>query len=146
MKNKIYFLLITLLFTGLTGCIPNDEVEPWQENIVDDLTSIEWTRTIHHILQDSEYDEIELWKFNINATGYCKSITHYNDGSVDETINNFLWTFTSEFFDVISIENMKYWQIDRFTTEKLSIYETYDDPFEVEGQTYREYKEFTANK
>lgn len=35
-------------------------------------------------------------------------------------------------------------RIKQLTTDKLHIYETYDDPITVPGQDYREYREYKS--
>lgn len=142
MRYNNYVILFVIL--GLTGCTMDDEPKPWQKDIVNELTSKEWIRNYHVITPSTEFDEQEIRKFNMDATGYWKTIATYESGEKKEHIGYFKWSFTTEFFDIIFMDSPAYWEIKEFTPEKLCVYETYEDPIEVPGQTNKVYKEFTA--
>lgn len=147
MKNKRKLILLLTLFGGLTGCEIDDtnNIQPWQKDMVKNLTAKEWIRNYHVVLPDEEYDEQEIIKLNIDATGYWKTITSYKDKPLKEYSGYFKWTFTTPAYEYIYRDSPAYWEIKKFTPEKLCVYETYEDPIKV-PETVREYKEFIAKE
>ena len=61
-----------------------------------------------------------------------------------ENMGYFRWSFTIPNFKIIYMDSGLYWEIKQLTTDKLHIYETYDDPITVPGQDYREYREYES--
>ena len=149
MKNKIKIILLIALFGELTGCEidnTNNDVQPWQKDMVEDLTAKEWIRNYHVVLPDQEYDEQEIIKLNKDATGYWKTITSCKDQAPIENAGYLKWTFTTPAYEYIYMNRPTYWEIKEFTSKKLCVYETYEDPVKVPDQTVREYKEYTAKE
>lgn len=145
MKNKNILTLLVMLFIGLTGCTEITE-NPWDNDVVNHLTDKEWVREYHLFLPDNrEVDTREICIFKKDASGSLKAINTYNDGEIEEFITYFKWTFTTPHFDIIYMDDSRYWQIEKLTSEKLCVHQTYDDPVRYPEEN-RTYKEYTANK
>lgn len=133
------FIILSLL----TGCVEKSGYyDDGQQEIIDNLTKNEgWERSYHMTSYDGrECDVYELWVFKSDATGSRKFVWNYDDGEVSENMGYFRWSFTIPNFKIIYMDSGLYWEIKQLTTDKLHIYETYDDPITVPGQDYREYR------
>lgn len=138
------FILFALL---LVSCVEKEGYyDPGQSSIIDALTEKSWKREYHIKLDNGdEFDESSIWVFQKNGKGSWKTITTYQNGEEKEIITYFNWAFTTPNFNVIYMDYPRYWTIDKLTSNKLNIYETFDDPVTVPGQNYREYKEFITD-
>lgn len=147
MKNKNKIILLIALFWGLAGCeIDNtNDVQPWQESIVNTLIDKEWVRNFHASYSEKEFDVEEIWVFKKNATGSFKTITIYEDQSKEEIITYFKWSFTTAHFDIIYMDYPRFWQIKELTSEKLCVNQTYEDPIEFPEES-KDYREYTVKK
>lgn len=142
MRNKHFFFLFMMLF-GIAGCgVDELEVEPWQEEQVETFVDKEWTASTF----DEGVEWRDIWIFRINATGTHHLIAINEDGTIrEEYTDYFKWTFTSLSYDMIYMDDEKYWQIEELTSEKLCVTETLKDPIDYPDVT-KVYKEYTAKK
>lgn len=144
-KTSIFLSFIALLF--LIGCVEKTGYyDDAQQNTIDNLTKNNgWERAYHMTSYDGrECDVYELYMFKGDASGSCKYVTTYEDGEVSENLTYFRWSFTIPNSRIIYLDYGLYWEVEKLTSDKLSIYETYDDPLTVFGQDYREFKEFES--
>lgn len=72
----------------------------------------------------------------------CKSRTTCDGEEVEEHVHYFRYDFITPNNRYL-LQDYCYWQIDRISSSVLSIYETFENPVVVMGQT-REYKSFSA--
>lgn len=143
MKTLFYVFLLILL----NSCVEKTGYyEAGQKEIIDNLTNNKsWERNYHAKLDNGdEMDVHESWTFKDNASGSYKSITTYEDGRVHNNQTYFNWSFTTPDFSVIYMDYGLYWEIKKLTIKEMHIYETYDDPVTIPGQSYRDYQEFQA--
>ncbi len=143
--QKIF--LFALFFTMLVGCAErNGYYEPGEQTIIDNLTKNKsWEREYHAKLDNGEeFDVQEIWTFKEDGSGSCKNRTMYEDGRSEENITYFHWAFSTPNFSVIYMDYELFWEIKELTSDKLHVYETYNDPVTVPGQTYRDYQEYKA--
>lgn len=135
---------LVILFL-LAGCVEKTGYyEPGEQQIIDNLTGNKsWERDFY-VERDGGFDVHETWVFKDDGSGSCEVETTYNNGQTEERLTYFRWSFTMPDFSVIYLDYGLFWDVKKLTSDKLYIYETYDDPVTVPGQTYRGYKEYDA--
>ena len=128
MKKTLIGLLgstvICVLF--LAGCIDEHYGED-SNTIVTNLTGYAWERTFQIRTEDGRDAEV------------CE---HCDGEEVEEHVHYFRYDFITSNNRYLLLDYC-YWQIDRISSSVLSIYETFENPVVVMGQT-REYKSFSA--
>lgn len=136
--TKIIFLFIGILsvFYGCTD--ETDYNHPTYLKTREELTDKKWERSFTELTMDI----YETWTFESNGNGSCQVLYIYDNGAEEEWSYNFLWALTLDL--VIDIDNSRYWEIQKITPTDLTVQETWQDPVEVPGQTYRESLEFKA--
>ena len=147
MIKRSYIYLSFIILSLLTGCVEKSGYyDDGQQEIIDNLTKNEGWERFYHMTSyvGRECDVYELWVFKSDATGSRKFVWNYDDGEVSENMGYFRWSFTIPNFKIIYMDSGLYWEIKQLTTDKLHIYETYDDPITVPGQDYREYREYES--
>ena len=140
MIKRSYIYLSFIILSLLTGCVEKSGYyDDGQQEIIDNLTKNEgWERSYHMTSYDGrECDVYELWVFKSDATGSRKFVWNYDDGEVSENMGYFRWSFTIPNFKIIYMDSGLYWEIKQLTTDKLHIYETYDDPITVPGNCFQ---------
>lgn len=142
--KKVFYVLV-LVFASISCVEKTGYYELNQREIIDNLVNSNWTRSYYAKLDNGEeFDVEEIWAFKEDGSGYCKNRTIYKDKGTDEKITYFHWAFTTPNFDIIYLDYGLFWEIDKLTSDKLCIFETYKDPLVVLGQTYRDYQEFES--
>lgn len=142
--RTIWKLICILCILVLNGCIEKaGYYDHRQQSVINDLTNKSWERDFRVDRSDG-FKVHETWVFKNDGAGYCKIVDTYDNGKQEERISYFRWTFTTPDFSVIYMDYGLFWEINKLVPQNLHIYETYNDPVTVPGQSYRDYKEFKA--
>lgn len=146
MTQKRYLYLSFIVLSLLTGCVEKTGYyEPGESAIITNLTANKsWERTYVFELDGKDIDVHEIFRFKDDGTGSCKYIETHWDGEVKEIITTFRWSFTMPNFSVIYLDYGLFWDVRKLTADELHVYETYEDPVTVPGQSYRDYREYKA--
>ena len=94
------------------------------------------------IKNGTEVDLDVTYIFKDNGSGSYKEIATFKSGKVEEVTSYFHWSFTTPNFKYIYLDFECFWEIEKLTSNKLSIYETWNDPLTNPGQTYRDFQEY----
>lgn len=144
MKTTIWTINILLFLLTLYGCIEKEGYYGEVGNeVISNLTNKEWNRKYHSVWADgTEVDPDVTYIFKDNGSGSYKEIATFKSGKVEEVTSYFHWSFTTPNFKYIYLDFECFWEIEKLTSNKLSIYETWNDPLTNPGQTYRDFQEY----
>lgn len=135
MRNTLLFILLSLLLFSCEISSGSDE-EQYKtkgKDIIDKLIDKEWSWSYKVTDSGNEYEKRETLFFKRDGAGYQKVI---NSKDNKTNIGYFHWTFVYPDYALIYADWGLYWQIVSLTQLRLTLKETYEDPYKVTGQSY----------
>lgn len=143
---RLRFLSLILLPLMVSCEQSSKPLEGVQNDIVTNLTSSSWVRTIIEDMPDaSTYESFETWIFHRSGKGSHKVSFKYENEKTDERIYYFQWAFTTQNFAVICMDIQEsgicYWQINNITPTQLDVISAPDDPV-LHPETEKKYLYF----